>query len=135
MTLARTFAEKIVPSAAIPVAVPTWRSVELIPDAMPERAGSTTPTAVEASGTLTRPMPTPATTRPGMRCVHDEVGASPVISTTPTPAITKPGAMSHFTGTCAVSRPATAAVTKVAPVISKKRIPVATADRPSASWR
>jgi hypothetical protein len=37
----------------------------VIPLAMPARAGSTTPTAVEASGTLIKPAPMPATRKPG----------------------------------------------------------------------
>ena len=61
---------RMLPSAATPVAIPIWRKVELIPDAIPARAGSTTPTAVEASGTLTRPQPTPATIIPGSRWVQ-----------------------------------------------------------------
>ena len=56
----------------MPVAMPTWRNVELMPEAMPARRGSTTPTAVDASGGLTRPTPTPATIRPGIRWVHVE---------------------------------------------------------------
>src|SRR5690349_5798084 len=55
---------KIAPSAAMPVAIPTCRNVLLIPDAIPARLGSTTLTDVEASGALTKPMPTPATRKP-----------------------------------------------------------------------
>src|SRR4051794_20226491 len=62
-----TWWEKIAPSAATPVAIPTCRKVELIPLAMPARTGSTTPTAVDASGTLMKPAPTPATRKPGMK--------------------------------------------------------------------
>ena len=62
-----------VPSKAMPVAMPTWRNVELMPEAMPARCGRTTPTAVEASGGLTRPTPTPATMNPGMRWVQSEL--------------------------------------------------------------
>ena len=61
---------RIVPSAAMPVATPTWRSVRLMPDAIPARAGSTTPTAVEMSGVLTRPAPTPLTIMLGRKCVQ-----------------------------------------------------------------
>ena len=43
---------KIAPSPAMPVAMPTWRNVELMPDAMPARCGSTTPTAAVASAGL-----------------------------------------------------------------------------------
>ena len=44
----------------MPVAIPTCRNVLLIPDAIPARRGSTTLTAVEASGALTKPIPMPA---------------------------------------------------------------------------
>ena len=58
----------------MPVAMPTWRNVVLMPDAMPLRCGGTTPTAVEASGGLTRPTPTPATRKPGSSAVQRRVG-------------------------------------------------------------
>ena len=48
----------------MPVAIPTWRNVLLMPEAMPLRGGSTTPTAVEASGGFARPTPAPATMKP-----------------------------------------------------------------------
>ena len=40
------------------------------PRPCPARSGRTTPTAVEASGTLMKPMPRPATISPGIRWVH-----------------------------------------------------------------
>src|ERR1039458_10456845 len=43
---------KIDPKAATLVAMPIWRKVVLTPEAMPERSGETTPTAVEATGGL-----------------------------------------------------------------------------------
>ena len=58
----------------MPVAMPTWRNVLLMPDAMPLRRGATTPIAVEASGGLTMPIPTPATRKPGSSAVHVRVG-------------------------------------------------------------
>ena len=58
---------KIAPRPAMPVAIPTWRNVLLMPDAMPARRGSTTLTAIEASGGLTIPMPMPPTMKPGSR--------------------------------------------------------------------
>jgi hypothetical protein len=51
--------------------MPIWRKVVFTPEAMPERVWLTTPTAVEASGGLTMPLPTPATTKPGTRWVHE----------------------------------------------------------------
>ena len=58
---------KIAPQAAMPVAMPTWRKVELMPEAMPARRGSTTPTAAVASAGLTMPMPTPVTMKPAQQ--------------------------------------------------------------------
>ena len=59
----------------MPVAIPTWRKVELIPLAMPLRWGGTTPTAVEASAGLTSPTPAPATMNPASSAVQCELGA------------------------------------------------------------
>ena len=56
-TWVRTVCENSEPRPAIPVAIPIWRNVELIPLAIPARSGVTTPIAVEASGGLTRPTP------------------------------------------------------------------------------
>ena len=76
---------------AMPVAMPIWRNVELMPDAIPAWAGCTTPIAVEASGGLTRPTPMPADDQPG-----DEVrplrraASSPRISSSPMPTSTSP---------------------------------------------
>ena len=58
----------------MPVAIPTWRKVLLMPEAMPLREWCTTPMAVEASGGLIIPMPAPASTKPGIRVVQPEVG-------------------------------------------------------------
>jgi len=58
---------KIEPRAAMPVAMPIWRNVALVPDAMPAWCGGTTPMAVEASGGLTMPEPSPAMMNPGIR--------------------------------------------------------------------
>ena len=128
MTAVETWWLKIEPRAAMPVAMPTWRKVELTPEAMPARSTVTTPTAVEASGGLIMPMATPLTISPGIRWVHDEVGSMPVISTRPTPRTRKPGPISHLTGTLSVSRPATAAATKEAAERKTRRTPVSTAE-------
>ena len=67
ITSSCTLPENSVPSSAMPVAIPTWRKVELMPEAIPARCGGTTPTAVEASGGFTIPAPAPATIIPGIR--------------------------------------------------------------------
>ncbi len=75
--LAETWCWKIAPSDATPVAIPTWRNVLLIPDAIPERFAGTTLTAVDASAGLTIPIPTPPTMKPASRCVQVESAWSP----------------------------------------------------------
>ena len=99
ITELETSLARMLPSAATPVAIPIWRNVELIPDAIPARAGSTTPTAVDASGTLTSPQPMPETIIPGSRWVQSSVGVIPRISTRPAPINTNPGAIRSFVGT------------------------------------
>ncbi len=110
------------------MAMPTWRKVELMPEAMPARCGGTTPTAVEASGGLTRPTPTPPTIIPGMRWVQAEPALSPRMSSRPTPTMIRPGPMSSRTGTLDESRPATEAVTRMAPDMNITRTPVASGE-------
>ncbi|GMA87847.1 hypothetical protein GCM10025868_30970 [Angustibacter aerolatus] len=116
--------ENTVPSVAMPVAMPTWRNVELAPEAMPDRCGGTTPTAVDASGTLIRPVPTPATSSPGSRWVHSVVVPMPRISSSPAATSRNPGPMSALVGTCDVSRPATIAVRNTTPENGSVRRPV-----------
>ena len=52
-----TWLWKIAPRPAMPVAMPTWRNVELIPDAIPARAGATTPIAAFGDRRVDRPDP------------------------------------------------------------------------------
>ena len=72
--LGSTLLAKIAPSAAIPVAIPSWRKVLLMPEAIPARSCRTVETAVDASGALTRPMPTPAIRKPGSSTVQCDDG-------------------------------------------------------------
>ncbi len=62
----------------MPVAIPTWRKVLLIPDAIPARAASTTPIATEAIPGLVIPMPIPATIEPASRVVQLVADLDPV---------------------------------------------------------
>lgn len=119
---------KIEPSAATPAAIPTWRKVELMPEAMPERRGSTTPTATAASGVLNRPAPTPATISPGTRWVQPEEAEIPRISRRPIPTRMNPGPMESRAGTLELSRPAMPALRKIAPLRTSSRSPVAIAE-------
>ena len=82
------------------------RKVVLAPEAMPDRCGATTPTAVEASGGLTIPLPTPATMKPGIKWVQELLPSSPVMSSKPTPVSRRPGPMSQRAGMCSWNAPA-----------------------------
>ena len=83
---------------------------------MPARAGSTTPTAVEASGTLIKPAPMPATRKPGMRCVQSAARLEAAHQQQrDADAAAKPGPIRKRVGTFSVSRPAIAAVMKIGP--------------------
>ena len=65
------------PQAAIPTAIPTWRKVSLIPDAIPLCSFGTTLSATSAITGFSRPTPTPATMKPSSRVVHSELGVDP----------------------------------------------------------
>jgi hypothetical protein len=118
---------KIEPSPAIPVAVPTWRKVELIPEATPALRGWTTPTAVLASGGLTIPMPMPVRMKPRIRWVQPVEAPIPAISHRPSPTSNMPGPIRSFTGILVVSRPVMLAVTRMAPEIIARRKPAPSA--------
>ena len=66
------------PSAATPTATPVRRQALLIPEAMPVRDGSTARSAAAAIAGLARPIPIPATIRPGSSAVQLELGVSAV---------------------------------------------------------
>ena len=73
-----------VPSAAMPVAMPTCRKVLFAPEAMPLRSGGTTEMADEASTGLTIPIPMPLTMNPGSSTVQPEPAWVVAISRQPT---------------------------------------------------
>src|ERR1700722_18258256 len=98
---------KIDPRAAIPAAIPICRNVEFTPDAIPALAGGTTPIAVDASGGVTSPAPSPPTMNPGIRWGQSDQHGSPVISSSPTPTSSSPGPISQRAGTRSLTRPAT----------------------------
>ena len=115
---------KIAPSPAMPVAMPTWRKVLLMPEAMPLRAWCTTPMAVEASGGLTRPMPAPASTKPGISTVQVELASTAVIVSRPTPTRIRPAAEQQPHGHAHASGAPTIGATKNdSSVIGRKRRP------------
>ena len=112
----------------MPVAMPIWRKVVLRPEAMPERWGATTPTAVEASGGLTIPLPTPATMKPGIKWVQELLPSSPVMNSKPTPTNSRPGPMSQRMGMRSLNTPANIEATIDVPLMSSIRIPVVKAE-------
>ena len=114
----------------MPVAMPTWRKVELTPEAMPARSGATTPTAVEASGTLISPMPRPGDdqARGSGASTSESTGDAAHQQQPDARSRRSPGAISHFVGTWLVSRPATIAATNDMPERNRKRTPASTAE-------
>ena len=51
--------KRAVPRMAMPSAEPTWRIVELAPDARPERCGGTSERTMDVSCAVAKPTPTP----------------------------------------------------------------------------
>ncbi len=114
---------KTAPSPATPVAIPTWRKVLLIPEAMPLREWCTTPTAVDASGGLIMPMPAPASTKPGISVVHPEFASIAVMLRRPPLTSRRPEPISSLIGTETESLPEIGATTNDTKVIGRKRRP------------
>ena len=126
-----TRAWKIAPSAAMPVAMPTWRNVVLMPDAMPLCCGRTTPIAVEASGGLIRPIPMPDRMKPPSSVVHSESTLTPCISSRPPATSRSPPAMKYRTGTWSLRRPEIAAAKNDSSDSGRNRRPVSNAVKSS----
>ena len=63
-----------------------------------------------------------------MRWVQDEPAVSPRMSSRPAPTMSRPGPISSRTGTREDSRPATVAVTRMAPDRNITRTPVASGE-------
>ena len=124
----RTVCWKIAPHAAMPVAMPTWRKVELMPDAIPAWRGSTTPMAAVASAGLTTPMPPPATRKPASSAVQSSPGSSPSISHRPAPTSARPPAMNQRTPSRSASLPDTGAARNDTIVTGMKRRPDSSAE-------
>ena len=111
------------PRAAIPVATPAIRIVLLIPEAMPDRAAGTTPSAVEAIDGLESPMPMPLTMNPASRVVHSESGLAPRISSNPTPTSVSPIVSGTRAGTFATRLRVTSGTMNANRVSGRKRTP------------
>ena len=126
---------KIEPRPAIPVASPSWRAVLFAPDAMPLSCGGTTPTAVEASPGVARPIPMPARIWPGSSAVHPDESDRFPISSSPTVTNASPVPSSSRTGTRAVSRPLSGATNRIGPVTGSDRSPASNGEKPSTFWK
>jgi hypothetical protein len=107
----------------MPVAIPTCRKVELIPDAAPLRRGSTTPIAVVARAGLVQPMPIPATMKPGSNVVQSSLGSIPLISSRPMPTSTSPDPMNARAGSRSTSLPVAGATRKDSTETGRNRTP------------
>ena len=107
----------------MPVAMPTCRKVLLIPEPIPARCGGTTPTAVEASGGLMSPTPTPAMRNPGSRTVQAESASSRASSSSAIPIRNSPPLIMIRTGTVEDSLPAIGATKNDTSVVGRKRRP------------
>ena len=85
-----TLRSKSAPRAATPMASPPVRKVLLIPEAMPDRSGATTPKPIRAIAGLTMPMPRPVSNNPGMRTSQVEEALMANIVSMPTAVIAMP---------------------------------------------
>ena len=82
----------------MPVAMPTWRNVVLMPEAMPRAARLHDADRRDASGGLTRPMPDTADDEAGQeRRPARPSGPMPRISRSPRPTSSRPPAMNQRT--------------------------------------
>ena len=106
-----------------------------MPEAMPARRGSTTDTAVDASGALTKPMPTPAMTKPGSSFVQCEPGVIPCIVRSAIPISDMPTPKRMRTGMRVDRRPAIGAATNETSESGRKRSPACSGERCSWFWR
>ena len=107
---------------------PDLPDVLFVPEAIPACRGSTTLTAVDASGALTSPIPTPATRKPGRRVVQVEETEIPDMSSSATPQSARPPERRKRTGTRVDSRPEIGATTNASSESGRKITPVFTAE-------
>ena len=112
----------------MPVAIPTCRNVLFVPDAMPDRSGETTLTAVEASAGFVSPMPIPPRTKPGSSSVQPESASMRAIRRSETPMIARPAPISQRAETRDVRLPETAATTNAASDSGRNRSPAASGE-------
>ena len=107
----------------------------LAPDAMPLSCGRTTPTAVEASAGVARPIPMPARIWPGSSAVHPDESDRFPISSSPTVTNARPVPSSSRTGTRAVSRPLSGETNRIGMVTGSDRSPACSGEKPSTFWK
>ena len=119
----------------MPVAIPTWRNVLLMPDAIPARCTATVDTAVVASGAFTKPIPMPPRMKPGSSTVQCELALTRLIDHIAIAFSASPNASSARTGTRPVSRPASGAAKNETTESGRNRTPVSSGESPRMFWR
>jgi hypothetical protein len=122
-------------SAATPIAMPAWRNVSFVPAARPLCSTGAEPSATAVSAGLNRPVPTPATSRPGSSTVHEEFAPASVMSAMP--AATSPSPPPIITrGEIRSPRLAVAPETrKITTVAGRYARPASIGDMPSTCCR
>ena len=112
----------------MPTAIPSWRKVLLIPEASPTWSAESTPTIAAASAGLMIPIASPPTTKPGSRCVHEDVVSRPRISHSAIAIRASPVTSGARSPMRPVSRPETGATTSSTSVSGSSRRPVSVAE-------
>ena len=114
----------------MPVAIPSWRKVLLIPDAIPARSWRTVETAVDASGALTIPIPMPPITKPGIRLGQFEPTLMRLIDHIAIAFSASPAPSRIRIGMRVESRPAIGAATNETRLSGRKQRPVWSGESP-----
>ena len=114
----------------MPVAIPSWRKVLLIPDAIPARSCRTVETAVDASGAFDHPDPDAADMKPGSRVVQSEPTLMRLISHIAIAFSASPAPSRIRIGMRVDSRPAIGAATNETRLSGRKRRPVWSGESP-----
>jgi len=114
---------RIAPSAATPIATPLRRKALLIPEAIPVREGSTTRNAAAAIAGFARPIPMPATMKPGRSAVQRELDVSPYMSASESATSTRPTVSSRRSGARGASFRVASGTAKTKTVSGRKSSP------------
>ena len=94
-----------------------------MPEAIPVREGSTTRNAAAAIAGFARPIPTPATMKPGSSAVQCESAVSPYMSASETATSARPTVSSRRNGARGASFRVVSGTAKTKTVSGRKRSP------------